>query len=58
MFERDLKNLKYTYENDINYQKHIEEKEGRDIFQDYTEILNPSRPTPQLYQFMIFQKIL
>lgn len=26
------------------------------VFQDYTEILNPSRPTPQLYQFMIFRK--
>lgn len=34
-------------------------KEGRNnnlIFQDYTEILNPSRPTPQLYQFMVFKK--
>lgn len=25
-------------------------------FQDYTEILNPAKPTPQLYQFMIFKK--
>lgn len=36
-------------------------KEGRKnnlVFQDYTEILNPTKPTPQLYQFMIFQKIL
>ncbi|MBK8808627.1 MAG: methyltransferase domain-containing protein [Bacteroidales bacterium] len=33
-------------------------KEGRNnnlIFQDYTEILNPSRPTPQLYQFMVLK---
>jgi SAM-dependent methyltransferase len=36
-------------------------KEGRKnnlLFHDYTEILNPSGPTPQLYQFMIFQKKL
>lgn len=34
-------------------------KEGRKnnlMFQDYTEILNSSKPTPQLYQFMIFKK--
>lgn len=34
-------------------------KEGRNnnlVFQDYSEILNPSRPTPQLYQFMVFKK--
>jgi len=26
------------------------------IFQDYFEIINPAKPTPQLYQFMIFRK--
>jgi SAM-dependent methyltransferase len=34
-------------------------REGREndlIFHDYFEILNPSMPTPQLYQFMIFKK--
>ncbi len=34
-------------------------KEGRKcnlVFQDYFEIINPAKPTPQLYQFMIFRK--
>lgn len=26
------------------------------VFQDYFEIINPAKPTPQLYQFMIFRK--
>ena len=26
-------------------------------FQDYFEIINPAKPTPQLYQFMIFRKL-
>jgi len=27
------------------------------VFKDYYEILNPTKPTPQLYQFMIFKKL-
>lgn len=26
------------------------------VFQDYFEIINPAKPTPQLYQFMVFRK--